>query len=182
MRVIAGKYRTKRLKTPVGDRVRPTPDRIKETVFNILYSMGKPMDCKVLDLFCGTGGLGIEALSRGAVECVFVDIDKKSVALTRENLAIIGEKAKVYHAEYKSAIPKLEGRKFDVILLDPPFNMFKEGEVVALIKQHDILEKNGVIMIEHSKENKLAGLSEEWDRDTRSCGNTNLTFLSRGGH
>ena len=176
--MIAGKYRGKRLISPEDNRVRPTSDRIKETMFNILFSKGVGGGIKVLDLFAGTGALGIEALSRGAEECVFTDIDVKSCALVRENLKITGIKGEVYHAEFKAAIPKLTGRKFDLILIDPPYKQNRECEIVNLIIEHGILAENGVAVIEHDRENLLAELDTRFSRDTRICGNTALTFLS----
>jgi len=196
--------------------VRPTSDRIKETLFNILYSKGVYDNIRVLDLFAGTGALGIEALSRGAALCVFTDIDTKSCALVRENLKMAngadGDKDKkkssaphpsplisnstvhhspstihhspiteVYHAEYKTAVPKLAGRQFDLILIDPPYNQKNIGEIAALILEYGILSGGGVIAVEHARANDLAGLPDGLIRDTRICGNTALTFLHRCG-
>ncbi len=180
MRVIAGKYRGKRLSGPPGSRVRPTSDRVKETLFNILYSKGVFGGTAVLDLFAGTGALGIEALSRGAETAVFVDIDAESCRYVRENLRNVGECREVYHADYQTAVPKLSGREFDLILLDPPYAPAKEAAIADLILRHGILAENGMIVVEHARENTLSGLSEAFTRDTRVCRNTCLTFLTVG--
>ena len=179
MRVISGKFRGKKLNSPQGGRVRPTSDRVKETLFNILYSLDVYDGIAVLDLFAGTGSLGIEALSRGASSCVFVDIDRESCAFVKDNLKTAGTNAEIYHADYKTAIHKLAGRKFDLILIDPPYKRDNFGEIVNLILQHEILNKSGVIVIEHDKKAKPAGLPEALVQDIRPCGNTALTFLKQ---
>ena len=183
MRVVAGKYRGKTLKSCADKRIRPTSGRIKETLFNILYSKGFCEGIAVLDLFSGSGALGIEALSRGAAKCVFADIDRESVALTKQNLKVAGAEsaAEVYHADYKTAVQKLSGRKFDLILIDPPFKSRKESEIIALILKEGILAPNGVIVIEHGRENELKDLPEGISCETRVCGNTKLTFLTNNG-
>lgn len=182
MRVIAGKYRGKKLLPPEGKDVRPTTDRIKETVFNILcnrYSVGE----RVLDLFCGSGALGIEALSRGARYAVFVDRSPLSVRLTHENLKGIQEKHAVYTADYRVALEKL-GEPFDLILLDPPYADGLEGTAVEIITQKKLLKRDGVIFIEHSAQNSLINLPSSYIIDTRRCGNTGITFLTQAeeGH
>ena len=176
--MITGKYRGKKLFAPADNRIRPTSDRVKETAFNMLYSKGYGADIRVLDLFAGTGGMGIEALSRGAGECVFTDIDKKSCACVHKNLAHTGASGEVYHADYKTALLKLAGRAFDVIFIDPPFASRREADAVGLILQHGVLAKGGVIVIEHAADNPLDGLPTQLNRESRACGNTVLTFLS----
>lgn len=177
MRVIAGKYRGKKLLAPPDQSVRPTTDRIKETVFNILcnrYHVGK----RVLDLFCGSGALGIEALSRGAEEAVFVDKSPQSVRLTGENLKGIREKHAVYNTDYTIALSKFQA-PFDLILLDPPYSDGLETNAVRIIEERGLLCKDGIIFVEHSRENNLINLPSSFIIDTRICGNTQITFLTR---
>ena len=184
MRVIAGKFKGKPLFSPKGNNARPTTDRVKETLFNILYSMDCIDEAKVLDLFAGSGALGIEALSRGASQCVFVDIDKKSVALLKKNLENVGAskpKYRVLHADYKKAVMLLTDQRFDLIFIDPPFKAHNEKAIVDLILGSDILSEDGVIVIEHEVQNDLAGLKTDnlpIKIDTRVLGNTALTFLT----
>lgn len=177
MRVIAGKYRGKRLLSPIDDSVRPTTDRIKETVFNILcnrYGLGD----SVLDLFCGSGALGIEALSRGASRAVFVDKSPQSIRLTKENLKGIGENVSVYNTDFRVALSKLN-EQFDLILLDPPYSDKTEVEAVRIIEERNLLRSGGVIFIEHSCENDLINLPTSFIIDTRRCGYTSISFLTR---
>ena len=178
MRVISGKFRGKKLFSPDENNVRPTTDRIKETLFNILYSKDGYYG-KVLDLFSGSGALGIEALSRGAESAVFIDIDTRSVKLTRSNLQQVGAtNYELYHNDYSSAAKKLAGRKFDVIFADPPYKLRIEPKIIDSIVENDLLEENGVLIIEHSTENKLHIDDKRFIIDERRCGNTVLTFLT----
>lgn len=178
MRVISGKFKGKKLFSPADKRVRPTTDRIKETLFNILYSKGKTTGA-VLDLFSGSGALGIEALSRGADSAVFIDKDADSVRLTVQNLKHVQAQAyQVYHADFSVAIKKLAGKRFDIIFADPPYALGLESRIVDSILSYDLLQPNGVIILEHSKENKLQIDDKTFIIDERACGNTMLTFLS----
>lgn len=179
MRVIAGMYKGAKLLAPVNNKVRPTTDRIKETIFNILYSKGLNQEIIVLDLFGGSGALGIEALSRGARNVVFVDNDRESINLIKKNLSIIKAEAEVYNTDYSVALKKLSGRKFDLIICDPPYALRKEPEIFDLILKYDILSQFGIIFVEHSKENDLNFALKNFIIDTRICGNTCISFLRR---
>ena len=182
MRVISGKYKGRKLFSPNGDRVRPTTDRIKESIFNILVSKDVLGDAFVLDLFCGTGSLGIEALSRGPERAVFVDIDLESLELTKKNLQHIkagNDEFETYHADYKLAIRKLEGKVFDVIFLDPPYAKDNYLDCLDLIIQSQILSKNGIIVFEHAPSQCLQNKEERYIIDTRNMGKTRVSFLIR---
>ena len=113
MRIVGGQWRGRKLKAPDDDRVRPTADRVREALFSILG----PLDgARVLDLFAGTGALGIEALSRGAASCVFVDVDTRPV---RANLEVLGIDAEVRRGQALSALKPDD--QYDLVLLDPPY-------------------------------------------------------------
>jgi len=182
MRVISGKYKGRKLFSPNGDRVRPTTDRIKESIFNILTSKGVLEDAFCLDLFCGTGSLGIEALSRGAKKTVFVDIDLESLELAKKNLLHIKadkDEYETYHADYKLAIKKLEGKQFDVIFLDPPYAKNDYVACVDLILESNILTKDGVIAFEHSDKICLQNYIDSFIIDARNMGKSTVSFLTR---
>ncbi|MGB9825598.1 MAG: 16S rRNA (guanine(966)-N(2))-methyltransferase RsmD, partial [Desulfofundulus sp.] len=121
MRVIAGIAKKSRLKIPRGWKGRPTADRVKESLFNILSPL-IPGSC-FLDLYAGTGNVGIEALSRGAQRVVFVEQDKKAVRVIRDNLVHVGfsERAELLAQDVFLALRQLGGQSFDVIFLDPPY-------------------------------------------------------------
>ena len=125
MRVIAGELRSRRLKTLPGLATRPTPDRLRETLFNVLAPV--IVDSMFLDAYAGTGAVGIEALSRGARRCVFVEKNRAAVEVIRENLASLGlvNRAEVYTGK---AIAVLERVPADIVFLDPPYDLQKEYE------------------------------------------------------
>ncbi|WXR61553.1 16S rRNA (guanine(966)-N(2))-methyltransferase RsmD [Peptostreptococcaceae bacterium AGR-M142] len=155
MRVISGKARGTKLECPTGDNVRPTTDRIKESLFNIINM--DIIDTNVLDLFCGTGALGIESLSRGANRCVFVDRDKKSIEMTKRNIlkTKLMDYSIIENIDVKTAISKYSSEQFDYIFLDPPYNKDFCMEVLRLINDNEILNEDGIIVIEHDPKEVL---------------------------
>jgi len=156
MRVISGKARGVNLKTPTGMATRPTADRVKEAVFSILQ-FDLP-NASVLDLFGGTGQLGIEALSRGARCAVFVDERDDACKLIKENLkrTKLESQGTVVRSDY-AAFLKTTAQKFDIILLDPPYaEVFLENSL-NLITQIDILQSGGIIVTERPLEKALLG-------------------------
>jgi len=127
MRVIGGEYRGRRLNAPVGAAVRPTSDRVREAIFNVLFSLGGVDGLSVADLFAGTGALGIEALSRGAASVTFVELDPGSIRTVRTNLLSAGlgdaeadGDAKVIRADVESWVSSAASR-YDLVLCDPPY-------------------------------------------------------------
>lgn len=155
MRVISGKARGVSLKTPDGMKTRPTADRVKEAMFSIIQ-FDLP-NAKVLDLFAGTGQLGIEALSRGAKSAIFVDCQDSACKLIRENLkkTHFEQESRVIKSDYMSYL-KTTSDKFDVILLDPPYaELFLEYSL-KMITEIDILQTNGIIVTERPLEKELS--------------------------
>ncbi len=155
LRVISGIRKGHRLKSPKGKNIRPTEDRIKESLFNILGVIDK--ESVILDGFGGSGSIGIEFLSRGARFCYFVDISNEGINLINENLTHTKflDQSKVIKRDFLAAIKYLkgEGIKFNYIYLDPPFR--QDGYINKLlenIKKEDILAQNGLIIIEHESE------------------------------
>ena len=154
MRVITGKARGVVLKTPEGMQTRPTADRVKEALFSIIQ-FDIP-GCRVLDLFGGTGQLGIEALSRGAKSAVFVDASDAACKLIRENLkrTKLENDAKVIRRDYLEYLRRCH-ETFDVIFLDPPYaEVFLENSLNC-ITEIDILQTNGIIVTERPLEKEL---------------------------
>lgn len=154
MRIIAGDYKGRRLNAPMDRSVRPTADKVKEALFSILAD--RIWGSRVLDLFSGTGNLGIEALSRGADFCVFADNSRESLRLIRSNIehCKAEEGARVVAGDYKKTLMNL-GEEFDLILLDPPYGKGYLDECFALIREHGVLAEDGVIVAEHRKEEKM---------------------------
>ena len=165
MRIIGGEYRSRILAEFSGNEVRPTSDRAREALFNILA--GKVRLGRVLDLFSGSGALGIESLSRGAKEVIFNDIAKDSVAIIKKNLQTLkiplGEKAKVLSYDYSVCLNAVQG-KFDIIFIDPPYRFNYGEKALSIIAQKGLLSENGVAVYENDKslQTEIDGL-EKYD-------------------
>ena len=146
MRVISGTARGRKLKEPTGNSIRPTTDKIKESIFNIVQFDIEGR--RVLDLFAGTGQIGIEALSRGARNVVFVDSATESVKLIRENLKICGfsDMAAVYARDASRFLENDE--KFDLVFIDPPYDSKLADTALKMITKFDKININGIIMLE----------------------------------
>ena len=157
MRVIAGKARSLKLKTIEGESTRPTTDRIKETLFNMLQS--NICDSVFLDLFSGSGGIGIEALSRGAKSCIFVENNKKAVTCINDNLVFtrLKSEGRVMELDVLSAINRLENEQitFDFIFMDPPYNKLLEKEVLTRLSDSCIANEDTMIIVEASLDTKF---------------------------
>ena len=160
MRVITGSARGRKLKTPETYDIRPTTDNVKEAVFNIIQFDVEGR--RVLDLFAGTGQLGIEALSRGAAETVFVDRDREAVKIVKENLKTCGLQAQVRQKDALSALRREE--KFDLIFVDPPYDAGLYGEVLETIKSVDKLTDGGIIIVEARSTEPLPELAAPYGK------------------
>ena len=158
MRVIAGKYRHRILKWPDdASHIRPTKDRIREAIFGALGDI-EGRSC--LDLYSGSGAMGIEALSRGAGKTVFVDINNVALETTKENLKSLGissQEAIVLGLEDVKAIEKLskDGYCFDLVILDPPYKEGKYNEIIYLLKENKLLSENAIIVVECDRDVEL---------------------------
>nr|WP_300005412.1 16S rRNA (guanine(966)-N(2))-methyltransferase RsmD [Tissierella sp.] len=181
MRVISGIRKGHKLKSPKGQLTRPTEDRIKESLFNILGILNK--ESIVLDLFSGSGSIGIEFLSRGAKEVYFIDSSLDSINTIRENLnhTRLLENSVVYKKDSLQAIRFLKDKsiKFDYIYIDPPFeNHELIFNVLKNLGKHPILKENSMIIIEHEKKLNLSdNLSVFEIIDSRDYGSKAITFL-----
>lgn len=172
MRVIAGIYKGRKLRSPENHDIRPTSDKTKEAMFSMLT--GRTEGARVLDLFAGSGALGIEALSRGAKACVFVDSSRAAVRLIKENLAGcgIGEEATVRTGDYRRVLETLEGT-FDIIFMDPPYDKGLAEEAFRLIDEGELLAPDGILIAEHGKNEdypeEIHGLFREKERRYGIC-------------
>lgn len=157
MRVIAGVAKKRHLKVPSGWTGRPTADRVKESLFNILG--GKVLDCAFLDLFAGTGNIGIEALSRGAKLAVFVEKDRRAAAAVGYNLKMTGfeSRSKIVVRDVYQALAGLqgEGGGFDIIFLDPPYGQGFEVPVIKKVLELKLLASGGLVISESGKRETL---------------------------
>jgi 16S rRNA (guanine(966)-N(2))-methyltransferase RsmD len=176
VRVIAGRYKGRRLEAPTWEGLRPTSDKLRETLFNILAP--RIEGARVLDGYAGTGAVGIEALSRGAAHVTFVERDRRAVALIEANLASCGVEAD-YTIESRDLIAAARrdtGAAFDVVWLDPPYDITDLGE--ALDAAAGILAPGGLIVLERATRREPdVPASLERVRDVKS-GDSSLTFLT----
>lgn len=181
MRVISGTARGRRLKELQGTDTRPTTDKVKESLFNIIQFEIEGR--RVLDLFGGTGQLGIEALSRGAQGCVFVDQRREAAALIRENLKITGlsERAQVVQGEALNFLQSCR-EKFDVVFLDPPYRTDLLDLALKAILEFDILRNHGIIVCESALERELPAVEPPYERGKEyRYGKIKLTVIRRLG-
>ena len=152
MRVISGKYKGKNLDGFSIDGTRPTMDRVKESLFGSIQNYVK--DSVVLDLFSGSGSLGIEALSNGANSCYFCDNSKEAIKILNKNLKDI-DNSYVFKDDYKKVLKVLseKGIKFDLIFLDPPYKLNLINDTIQKILDYNLINSNGLIICEYEKEN-----------------------------
>ena len=177
MRIIGGKYRSRVLKGFEGEAVRPTSDRAREALFNILSL--KVVGARVLDLFAGSGAVGIESLSRGAKEVVFNDNAKQSIALIKSNLSAlkigISDEARVFNYDYATCLDAVQGR-FDIIFIDPPYALDYGEKALEKIAKKGLLSENGVAVYERDRafEGEIKGLEKY---DERRYGKAFFSFF-----
>ena len=154
MRIIAGQFKGRSLITMKDKSIRPTTDRVKESIFNLLQ--GYVEDANVLDLFAGSGALGIEALSRGAKSVTFADRSNDSIETINTNLKKVSGKINVIRKDFLTTIDYLSAKKekFDIIFLDPPYKQGLEKIAIDKIEECDILAQDGIIVVERSREDE----------------------------
>lgn len=175
MRVIAGTAKGRRLKAPPGERVRPTTDRVKEALFSSLQPY--LLDASVLDLYAGSGALGIEALSRGAAHATFVERHERTASILSENLAAadVTERATVTVADVVDAVRRPAGAPFDIVLADPPYKTEDDELKVLLAELRPHLADDAIITVERDRRAN----EPEWPEGvslerTRRYGDTNV--------
>jgi 16S rRNA (guanine966-N2)-methyltransferase len=179
MRIVAGSARGRTLKTPKGDDVtRPTADRVRETIFNVLGQTCEGL--RVLDLFAGTGALGLEAVSRGATRAVLVDQGKEAIALCRENVAALrfDERVEVLGVPVEKALATLASRaeRFELVFSDPPYALRAGAQVLTAVAP--LVVPHGVAVIEHERAEVLPEQVGAWHReDERAFGATTVSIF-----
>jgi len=179
MRVVAGEAKGCRLKAPSGDRIRPTADRVKEALFEIIGE--RICDARVLDLFAGTGNLGIEALSRGACSVLFVDADRSAVRLIGQNLirTCLGERAETWKIDARSALERLKksGHRFEIVLLDPPYGYGHTESILKRLCRNKLFSPKGLMVVEHDRRTDLPRRIDSLECcDQRRFGDTMISF------
>jgi 16S rRNA (guanine966-N2)-methyltransferase len=190
MRIIGGSARGRTLKTPVGQDIRPTSDKVRLAIFNALYSRGGVVDKVVLDAFCGTGALGCEALSQGAAKSIFCDISRQSLALAKENAAALGfeDRAEFILKDAAKLPPFIpsplrgegqgggEMKKIDIVFLDPPYRKNLITPTLEALKSGNWITESTIIVIETEKETPLVEGYGDIVFD-KTYGETRVSFL-----
>lgn len=175
MRIIAGEHRGRRLRTPAWDGLRPTSDRLRETLFNILGA--EVMDTRVLDLFAGTGAVALEALSRGAASAVCVEQDRRAAALIADNAAHLGLESRcmILRVDARRALhAPIGGGPFEIVFLDPPYDVEDlAGLVTAAAGQR---AAGGVLVVEHASRRTPPPLAGQPPQRIVKAGDSTLSF------
>jgi 16S rRNA (guanine966-N2)-methyltransferase len=182
MRIVAGTHRGRRLETPPDDRIRPTSDRIREAVFNIVgHRLGGFEGLRVLDGFAGAGGLGLEALSRGAAAAMFVDRDRDALALCRRNAAALGLDARSGFLLADLTRAPRAPSPFDLVLLDPPYGEGLAAKAMRALDQSGWLAEDALLVIESDRGRAEAFPDMFAIVDTRYYGRTRIDLVVRSG-
>lgn len=178
VRVISGSARGLKLNTPGDDRVRPTTDRVKESMFNIVQDW--VYDSQVLDLFAGSGALGIEALSRGASQAVFCDNSLDSIKIIKSNIekARVADRSQIVIGDFKRCLRDMgqKNQSFDMIFVDPPYYKGLFEEVLDAIRACKILKKDGIVIVEHDAKRPIGQVEGLEVYKEKKYGITMLTF------
>lgn len=180
MRIIAGELRGRALKAVEGMKTRPTSDKVKGAIFNVLGD--KVINARVLDLFAGTGNLAIEALSRGAQEAVLVENSHGAHRVIRENIEQMGvsKQAELFLMDSFLYLKRNPDKEFDLIFLDPPYRKELILKVISIFAENSYLKPSGVIIAETSKDETLDGVSYPFEiRKTGKYGDTMVWYLQR---
>ena len=180
MRIISGKARGTKLYTLEGTNTRPTLDRVKESIFNIIQN--EIEDATVLDLFAGSGAIGLECLSRGAKKAVLCDKSKEAIEIIKRNIekTHMEEKAKVINADFETCLDKVKDEKFDIIYIDPPYATDYIFKSLKKIKEIGIAKKEGCIIVETDDDQRILkeiGNIEIKIVDKRKYGRATIIFL-----
>jgi 16S rRNA (guanine966-N2)-methyltransferase len=179
VRIIGGTARGRRLHGPRGRLIRPTPDRVREAVFDIL---GEVSGQEVLDLFAGTGAMGLEALSRGASWCTFVDRGREALELTARNAALCGfANVEVIRADPSRGLRRLQerGRRYDLVFCDPPYGRGLVPKTLARLEASPLLAPEAVIVAEHAPTDALKGVGRLRPSESRRYGDVQITFFTQ---
>lgn len=175
MRIVAGKHRGLSLEEFDADNIRPTTDRVRENIFNkIQFDIP---DSSVLDLFCGTGAVSLEFLSRNASKVISVDNNKNSIKLIEKNFTKAKEKPNLIKADYKDALKQLSNEKFDFVFLDPPYHTNYGEDALNIISNMSILNDSAIIIYEHLAETEFSCPANLEIYDYKKYGTIAVSFI-----
>jgi 16S rRNA (guanine966-N2)-methyltransferase len=179
MRIIAGIYKGKKINPVPGHTARPTSDYVREMIFSTLYSLGTKMD-EVLDLYAGSGAMGLEALSRHARSITFVDRSRVAISTIISNIQLLNskERCRVVQKNVSDFLIKKE-KKFDLIIVDPPYEKSLVNSTIELLLTSDALTAGGTMVVEHSKKEPIDEKYEKYIIKVKQNGQTLISFLGK---
>lgn len=183
MRIISGTARGTKLYTLDGENTRPTLDRIKESLFNIIKN--KIIDSEVLDLFAGSGAIGLEFASRGAKKVILCDSSREATKIINKNIekTNLKEKVELKQSTSEKLLSDYKGKKFDIIFIDPPYNSQLIAKSVEKIFQNDMLSTEGIMILETDQEERILKEIKKYEEniyDIRRYGRVKLIFMRKG--
>ena len=186
MRITGGLHRSRSLRAPRGVETRPTSDRVREAVFGILTSAGAVEDARVLDLYAGTGALGLEAVSRGAAHATLVERRRDAVLAIRANVEALalGKQVRVIPKAVERSLPLLQGGAFQLVFCDPPYADVPDGALaraLAPLIRSTVIEPEARIVVEHATADASPALPGLRLEDTRHYGDTSVSFYVKSG-
>lgn len=182
MRIISGKAKGTKLYTLEGENTRPTLDRVKESLFNIIQS--EIQDSIFLDLFAGSGAIGLEAFSRGAKEVILCDKEEKAVKIIKKNIEKVhsDETVKIYQMDFEKLLKNNIKKTVDIVYIDPPYKTEYASKAVKIILENDLLNEESIIIIETDENERIIKEIKELPIeiiDQRKYGRANLIFLKK---
>lgn len=181
MRIITGQWKGKILQSDVPQEVRPTTDRVRETMFSILENYKDLTNTSIADICAGTGALGLECLSRYARHCTFFEKSRKVEKILRANMEFFGiepDMVSIIQGDIRITLPAYTGHTFDVIFTDPPYHEHFINPMMRVIAKKNILRHEGIFIAEHADREVVVGYSDEWHLLTqRVIGDTVLDFF-----
>lgn len=181
MRIITGQWKGKQLSSDVPEEVRPTTDRVRETMFSILDNFIEIENTKIADICAGTGALGFECLSRWAHHCTFFEKSRTVEKILRTNADYLGVHSDIFsiiQGDIRTTIPNYGGHSFDIILTDPPYHEVLINPMMRVVAKKKMLQHNGVFVAEHATREVVTGYSDEWQLLTqRIIGDTVIDFF-----
>lgn len=179
MRITAGKFKNKQVKTIDSDLIRPTLSKIRESIFNVLQN--EIVDASFLDLFAGSGIVGIEAVSRGAKEAVFIEKNPRHYKLLKENLKGLDFENKTFLGDTTSIIEKFEENRFDIIFSDPPYKTDLNNKILEIISRKKLLKDGGILILESNKDedfsSEIVSFGYELIKE-KTYGDTKVLYLT----
>ena len=178
MRIIGGEHRGRKLSPLTGKNIRPTTDRLRETIFNILnHSSISFPGANILDVFAGTGALGLEALSRGATHATFFDRDRESLQIIKKNIALLGLTDRTAVKQTTAPLLPPANMRYNFIFLDPPYGLDMINDTMTQLREKNYLASEFIIIVEYAANNALEFSDDFTVKKEKTCGNTRITFI-----